>query len=264
MNRESELLLDVEDVSKKFCKDLRWSMFHGISDLTNIAFSRPLQRERLRNEEFWALQDINLKLSRGDILCLLGNNGSGKTTLMRLISGIYPIDKGKITIKGRVSSIFAIKSGMHPHFSGRENIFIKGGMFGLTNKEIKSKMDSIIAFAELEDFIDSPLGTYSAGMRARLGYAIAVGTEPDILIIDEGLAVGDASFRLKCFQNLKSISPTCGILFITHNIKRVKALANRVMVLQKGKFVFESEDVEAGMEYYINNCAKLSTREFLS
>lgn len=264
MNKESDLLLNVENVSKKFCKDLRWGMFHGISDLTRIAFSRPLQRDILRNKEFWALQNINLQLRKGEILCLLGNNGSGKTTLMRLISGIYPIDRGRITINGRISSIFAIKSGMHPHFSGRENIFIKGGMFGLTTREIKEKMDWIIEFSELEDFIDSPLGTYSAGMRARLGYAIAVGTQPDILIIDEGLAVGDAAFRLKCFQNLKSISADCGILFITHNIKRVKVLANRIMVIQKGQFVYESDDVEEGMDYYIDNCAKLSTREFLS
>ena len=264
MRQESDLLLNVENVSKKFCKDLRWSMFHGISDLTKIALARPMDRNGLRQEEFWALQNVNLQLYKGDILCLLGNNGSGKTTLMRLISGIYPIDTGKITIKGRVSSIFAVKSGMHPHFSGRENIFIKGGMFGMTRKQIKAKMDWIIEFAELEEFIDSPLGTYSAGMRARLGYAIAVGTEPDILIIDEGLAVGDAAFRLKCFLNLKSISPNCGILFITHNIKRVMALANKVMVLQNGQFVYESYNVEEGMEYYIENCAKLSTREFLS
>jgi lipopolysaccharide transport system ATP-binding protein len=261
---DDHLLINVENLSKKFCKDLRWSMMHGISDLLKIAFHRPLRRDELRPEEFWALDDVSLKLYKGDLLCLLGNNGSGKTTLMRIISGIYPIDKGRITINGRISSIFAIKSGMHPHFSGRENIFIKGGMFGLTRKQIKSKMDWIIEFSELENFIDSPLGTYSSGMRARLGYAIAVGTEPDILIIDEGLAVGDAAFRLKCFQNLQSISKDCGILFITHNIKRVKALANRIMVLDKGKFVYESTDVEEGMDYYIDNCAKLSTREFLS
>ena len=261
---DDNLLIEVEHLSKKFCKDLRWSMMHGIADLMKIALHRPLNRDELRAEEFWALDDVNLNLYKGDLLCLLGNNGSGKTTLMRIISGIYPIDKGRITIHGKISSIFAIKSGMHPHFSGRENIFIKGGMFGLTRKEIKNKMDWIIEFSELENFIDSPLGTYSSGMRARLGYSIAVGTEPDILIIDEGLAVGDAAFRLKCFQNLKSISKDCGILFITHNIKRVKALANRIMVLDKGKFVYESTDVEEGMDYYIDNCAKLSTREFLS
>lgn len=259
-----QLLLSVEKVSKKFCKNLQWSMYHGMMDLAKIALALPLNRTVLRKEEFWALQDINLQLNKGEILCLLGNNGSGKTTLMRLISGIYPIDKGKISIHGTVSSIFAIKSGMHPHFSGRENIFIKGGMFGLTHQQIEEKLEWIIDFAELREFIDSPLGTYSAGMRSRLGYAIAVGTEPDILIIDEGLAVGDAAFRLKCFQNLKEISPHCGIIFITHNIKRVKALANRIAVLHKGKLVWESTEVEEGMNYYIDHCAKLSTREFLS
>nr|MBS0037048.1 ABC transporter ATP-binding protein [Saprospiraceae bacterium] len=261
---EQKLLLEVEKVGKKFCKDLKWSMFHGMTDMLKITFCRDLKRDQLRAEEFWALTDINLKLFKGDILCILGNNGSGKTTLMRLISGIYPIDKGKISIHGKISSLFAIRSGMHPHFSGRENIYIKGGMFGLNQKQIKEKMEWIIEFSELRDFIDSPLGTYSAGMRSRLGYSIAVGTQPDILIIDEGLAVGDASFRLKCFQNLKAISKECGIIFITHNIKRVKVLANRIMILDKGQFVYESTDVKEGMNFYIDNCAKLSTREFLS
>tara|TARA_R110002072_G_scaffold41085_3_gene115773 strand:- start:5874 stop:6662 length:789 start_codon:yes stop_codon:yes gene_type:complete len=261
---EKELLVEVEHVSKKFSKNLKWSMLHGISDLSKIAAGSDLKRDKLRKEEFWALKDVSLKVYRGDLLCILGNNGSGKTTLMRLIAGIYPVDKGQITVNGKVSSLFAIKSGMHPHFSGRENIYIKGGMFGLTLEQINQKIDWIIDFSELGDFIDSPLGTYSSGMRSRLGYAIAVGTQPDVLIIDEGLAVGDASFRLKCFQNLKSISKDCCIIFITHNIKRVKVLANRIMVLDKGKFVYESTNIKEGMEFYIEECAKLESREFLS
>src|SRR5690606_7929937 len=189
MEMEKELLVEVEQVSKKFCKNLKWSMVHGITDLGKIAIGTDLKRNKLRKEEFWALKDVCLKVYRGDLLCILGNNGSGKTTLMRLIAGIYPVDKGQITVNGKVSSLFAIKSGMPPHFSGRETIYIKGGMFGLTREQINQDIDWIIDFSELGDFIDSPLGTYASGMRSRLGYAIAVGTEPDVLIIDEGLAV---------------------------------------------------------------------------
>ena len=140
---EKELLVEVEHVSKKFSKNLKWSMLHGISDLSKIAAGSDLKRDKLRKEEFWALKDVSLKVYRGDLLCILGNNGSGKTTLMRLIAGIYPVDKGQITVNGKVSSLFAIKSGMHPHFSGRENIYIKGGMFGLTLEQIKQKIDWI-------------------------------------------------------------------------------------------------------------------------
>lgn len=259
-----EHLLHIEHVSKKFCKNLKWSMLHGTMDMARVGLGLSLNHAKLRNYEFWALDDVNLTLDKGQILCILGSNGSGKTTLMRLISGIYPVDKGRITINGSLSSMFALKSGMHPHFTGRENIFIKGSMYGMSHSEIQRKMDWIIDFSELADFIDSPFGSYSSGMRARLGYAVAVATEPDLLIIDEGLAVGDAAFRTKCFKNLKSISHKTGIIFITHNIKRVTRIATDVIVLDRGKIIRETNDVEAGLEFFIRDILKMEDTQYIS
>lgn len=256
-------LLKVNSVSKKFCKDMRWSMLHGMADLASISIGKKLIRNKLRKQEFWAIKDVDLVLNRGDFIAVVGNNGSGKTTLMRMISGIYPLDQGEITVNGSVSSLFAIKTGMHPHFTGRENIYVKAGMFGMSRNQVESKIDWIISFAELEKFIDSPFGGYSAGMQARLGYSIAVASEPDILIIDEGLAVGDVSFKAKCYSNLADISHKCGIIFISHNLKRASSLANKLVVMDQGKIVYNSTNVDEGIEFYIENCAHLASRKYL-
>jgi lipopolysaccharide transport system ATP-binding protein len=258
-----DILVDAVGVGKKFSQDLKWSMIHGISDLSRLMLGKKLKRDELRKQEFWALKDVNLKLHRGEILSVLGNNGSGKTTLMRMISGIYPIDQGRIEVKGTVSSLFALKTGMHPHFTGRENIYVKAGMFGMTKETLEEKIEWIIEFSELDRFIDSPYGSYSSGMQSRLGYSIAAATEPDIFIIDEGLAVGDISFRTKCFDNLKSISEKCGIIFITHNIRRIESLANNIIVLDQGKNVFATEDIKTGIEYYIKNCTGLNPGNYI-
>ena len=258
-----EVLVNAEGVSKKFSQNLKWSMIHGISDLCRLMVGQKLKRDEMRTQEFWAVKDVDLKLQRGEILSILGNNGSGKTTLMRMISGIYPIDQGRIEVNGTVSSLFALKTGMHPHFTGRENIYVKAGMFGMSKEKLEEKIEWIITFSELGKFIDSPYGSYSSGMQSRLGYSIAAATEPDIFIIDEGLAVGDISFRTKCFENLKSISERCGIIFITHNIKRIESLANNLLVLDHGKIVFNSTDIKIGIEYYINNCTRLDPGNYI-
>jgi len=258
-----DCLLKVSGVSKKFSKDMRWSMLHGMADLARISAGMRLQRNHLRKQEFWAVKDVDLQINRGDFAGVLGNNGSGKTTLMRMIAGIYPVDQGEIFVNGSLSSLFAIKTGMHPHFSGRENIYVKAGMFGMSREQVENKMDWIIKFAELEKFIDSPFGGYSAGMQARLGYAIAVASDPDILIIDEGLAVGDVAFKAKCYANLSELSERCGIIFISHNIKRAESLANKIIVLDQGKVMCDTRNIDEGIEYYLENCAKLQTRKYL-
>lgn len=258
--KQSECLIDVQRVSKKFSQDLKWSMFHGMTDLGRLLLHQKLKRNVLRKQEFWALKDVNLKLHRGEILSLIGNNGSGKTTLMRMISGIYPIDEGKIEVNGTISSLFAVKTGMHPHFTGRENIYVKAGMFGMSKSKLEEKIDWIIDFSELGSFIDSPFGSYSSGMQARLGYSIAVASDPDILIIDEGLNVGDVSFRTKAYENLLSISKKCGIIFVTHNLKRIAALANNIVVLDKGRIVYQSVAIESGIDYYMQNCTRVNSQ----
>ena len=254
---KGECLVEVQGVSKKFSQDLKWSMFHGMADLVRLLFNQKLKRNVLRKQEFWALKNVNLKLYRGEILSIVGNNGSGKTTLMRMLSGIYPVDEGRIEVRGSISSLFALKSGMHPHFTGRENIYVKAGMFGMSQKVLEDKIDWIIEFSELGNFIDAPYGSYSSGMQSRLGYSIAVASEPDILIIDEGLAVGDVTFKAKCYENLKSISGKCGIIFVTHNMKRIEALANYIIVLDKGEILFQSKVIKEGIDFYLENCTKL-------
>jgi len=256
MNK-GECLIEVKGVSKKFSQDLKWSMFHGMTDLARLLFHQKLKRNILRTQEFWALKDVNIKLYRGEILSIVGNNGSGKTTLMRMLSGIYPIDEGRIEVRGSISSLFALKSGMHPHFTGRENIYVKAGMFGMSKKRLSEKMDWIIDFSELGKFIDAPYGSYSSGMQSRLGYSIAVASEPDVLIIDEGLAVGDVAFKAKCFDNLRSISDKCGIIFVTHNMKRIAALANYIIVLDNGQVKYQSNEIKEGIDFYLQNCTKL-------
>jgi len=261
--RNGDCLVNVQGVSKKFSRDMQWSMFHGIADIGRLLTGQKLKRDVLRTQEFWAVDDVTFTLHRGEILSILGNNGSGKTTMMRMLSGIYPVDKGRIEVRGTVSSLFAVKTGMHPYFSGRENIYVKAGMFGMSKARLEEKIDWIISFSELEKFIDAPYGTYSSGMQSRLGYSIAVATEPDILIIDEGLSVGDVAFRAKCFDNLASISKDCGIIFITHNLKRIELLANYIMILDKGKLIYDAADVSRGIDYYLQHCTHLDSRKNL-
>ncbi len=257
---DKECLVKVIEVGKKFSKDMKWSMIHGITDLGRLMFRQNLINNELRKEEFWAIRNISLELRRGDILSILGNNGCGKSTLMRLISGIYPLNEGRIEVKGRLSSLFAAKTGMHPHFTGRENIYVKAGMFGMSKEKLEKKIEWIIDFSELGDFIDAPYGTYSSGMQSRLGYSIAVASEPDIFIIDEGLSVGDAAFRIKCYENLVSLSENCGIIFITHNLGRIESLANKIIVMDRGKFIYSSNDIKKGVDYYLDNCTPLKNK----
>jgi|GEM_PF-1750552 len=250
----STRVLRVENVSKKFCAHLRWSMLYGILDAVKFALGLKLN-QNLRRHEFRALDRVSLELKKGEILGLLGRNGSGKTTLMRIIAGIYPADTGSVEVHGRIASLFAVTAGMNPLFTGRENIFVRGAFFGMSTDEIRSKLDWIIEFSELGEFIDAPMGTYSSGMRARLGYSIAVATNPDLLIVDEGLAVGDAAFRNKCFHHLREISADCGIIFISHNINQINKVANRVLVLEKGVVIHRDEDVASGIDFYMRRGA---------
>lgn len=216
------------------------------------------QRTGLRPKEFWSINDISLDLFAGDILGIVGTNGSGKTTLMRIIAGIYYPEAGTIhkLPKKKVTAVFVLGAGLRPLFTGRENIYIEGAMYGMSKQEIESKMTFIEEFSELRDQLDRPLGNYSSGMRARLAYAIALATEPDIFIIDEALAVGDSLFQTKCFEHLKQYvqQPEKAVLFVSNHIRKVLKIANRVLVMNSGQIIYESTDVKAALNFYINNC----------
>lgn len=243
-------VLNVEGVSKKYCGSLRKSMLYGLTDSVRQAMGlKPVTR--LRAGEFWALRNISFKLNMGEVLGVTGRNGSGKTTLMRIIAGIYPFDTGQVTVNGKVSVVFATSMGMHPHYSGRENIYLMAAMYGMQRQVIAEHMDEIIAFSELGNQIDRPMGTYSSGMKARLGYSVAFASNPDIFIIDEGIAVGDRAFKDKCYGHIKELSKRMAIVFVSGSISKIKKLSTHLLVLDKGELVFNGAEVGAGLDRYL-------------
>jgi len=213
-------------------------MVYGVVDLSkNLLGIRP-DSTVIRKDEFWALNDISFELGRGEVLGLIGMNGSGKTTLLRLLSGIFPPDKGEIMVKGRVGALIAIGAGFHPHMTGRENIYLNGTILGMTRDELENKFHDIVDFAEIRDFLDAPVSTYSSGMRVRLGFSIAVQMAPDVLLIDEVLAVGDVAFKAKCQRKISQlIEKGTTIILVSHDMNSIKKNCHKVMLLDKGKFI---------------------------
>ncbi len=204
----------------------------------------------LRKKEFWALKDINFELKRGETLGLIGQNGCGKTTLLRLINGIFPPDNGKITIRGRIGALIAVGAGFHPYMSGRENIYLNGTILGMTRLEIKRKFDEIVDFAGIGEFLDAPVATYSSGMTVRLGFAIAIHCEPDLLLIDEILAVGDVGYQLKCFNKIGELRQKgVSTLLVSHDLHNMSTYANKILLINKGHQVFLGE-VSEGLSIY--------------
>ncbi len=246
----SEVLVELENIHKKFCSKLKTSMIYGVRDVIKKFLHHKSKHEFLRENEFWALENIHFKLKRGQALGVIGRNGSGKTTLLRLIAGIFPPDQGKITIKGRVSALIALGAGFHPHLSGRENIFLNGSILGMSQQEIKQKLDAIIDFSELGSSINAPVAAYSSGMKVKLGFSIAIHTQPDILLIDEVLSVGDAAFRIKCYNAIARMAPRCAIIFVSHSMPHVLRLVDYLLVLNKGKIHYLGENIQAGIENY--------------
>lgn len=238
----TETVIKVEGLSKKFCCSLKRSMFYGTIDIFRNMFGIPYNQGILRKNEFWALEDINFELKKGETLGIIGVNGSGKSTLLRLITGIFPPDKGKISVTGRVGSLIAVGAGFHPHMTGRENIYLNGTILGMTKREIQAKFDSIVDFADIGNFLDAPVSTYSSGMRVRLGFAVAVHCEPDILLVDEVLSVGDLSFQRKCYQKINDLwQQNKSTIFVSHRLRDIERLCDRVIYLKNGKIAADGD-----------------------
>jgi lipopolysaccharide transport system ATP-binding protein len=186
--------------------------------------------------EFWALNDVSFKVDRGEILGLIGPNGAGKTTALNLLAGITAATKGRVSIDGRVAALIQLGAGFHPDLTGRENIYLNGSILGLKRREIERQLDSIIDFSGLEQFIDTPVKRYSSGMYVRLGFAVAAHVDPDVLLIDEVLAVGDAAFRQKCWARLRELRETdATIVFVSHDMWAVQGLVDRAILLSAGQ-----------------------------
>ncbi|MFB3885584.1 MAG: ABC transporter ATP-binding protein [Thermodesulfobacteriota bacterium] len=205
----------------------------------------------LRKGEFWAVDDVSFSLDEGMRIGLIGRNGSGKSTLLKMLNGILLPDKGAIQIKGRVGALIELGAGFHPLLTGRENIFINGSIMGMKTSEIRRKLDDIIAFADIGDFLDSPVKFYSSGMHVRLGFSVAVHSEPDILLMDEVLAVGDIAFQKKCFDRLDSVAQNgATIILVSHSMAAIQRLCPSAMLLEQGKVLFAGDSIEAVAEYY--------------
>lgn len=211
-------------------------------------------RNKNRAAPFLALNDINLTINQGERLGIIGHNGAGKSTLLKIISRVTPPSKGKVTLTGRVASLLEVGTGFHPELSGRENIYLNGSILGLTRKEIREKMDEIIDFSGVEKFIDQPLKNYSSGMELRLAFSIAAHLEPEILLVDEVLAVGDFDFQRKCIGKMEEISRASGrtIVFVSHNMSIIKQLCSTGLVLQHGEIAFHG-DIHQAVSQYTNN-----------
>ena len=190
-------------------------------------------------EEFWALKDVSLEIKQGEVVGIIGRNGAGKSTLLKVLSRITEPTKGRVLLRGRVASLLEVGTGFHPELTGRENIFLNGAILGMTQREIRKKFDEIVAFAGVERFLDTPVKRYSSGMYVRLAFAVAAHLEPEILIVDEVLAVGDAEFQKKCLGKMGEVARGGRtVVFVSHNMAAMKSLTTRGIVLDSGRAVF--------------------------
>jgi lipopolysaccharide transport system ATP-binding protein len=234
---ETEVVISVKNVSKKFCRDLRRSLLYGVRDIATELMGGKRQ-ETLRTKEFWALKDINFELRRGQALGLVGANGAGKSTLLRIISGLIKPDIGTVKIKGRVAPLIALGAGFNPLLTGRENIYANMSILGLSTQEIEARFQEVIDFAEIWDAIDAPVQNYSSGMAARLGFACAIHTEPEILLIDEVLAVGDIKFKAKCYRKLHQLRQQgTSFVLVNHNPQAILSVCDSAIYLVKGELI---------------------------
>lgn len=238
-------LIEVESLAKKFCRDFRRSLYYGLGDLLSGAVGANATRDALRKGEFWAIRDVNFSLKRGECLGLIGRNGAGKTTLLRTLNGLIRPDIGTVRMRGSVGALIALGAGIKDVLTGRENIYCMGALRGMSRSEVAHKMDEIIEFAELSEAIDAPIQSYSSGMRVRLNFAVATALEPDILFLDEVLAVGDAAFREKCYHRIATIRRKAAVIFVSHNMEQVARISDRAIVMDRGSPQFIGDTGEA-------------------
>ncbi len=203
-----------------------------------------------RADRFWALRDVSFEVQPGEVVGIIGRNGAGKSTLLKILSRITAPTKGRVEVRGRLASLLEVGTGFHPELTGRENIFLNGAILGMTRREIARKFDEIVAFAEVEKFIDTPVKRYSSGMYVRLAFAVAAHLEPDLLVIDEVLAVGDAEFRRRCIRRMQDIAREgIAVILVSHSMQDVLAFCPRVLVLKQGRVLHDGER-EAGVAAY--------------
>lgn len=248
----SETLITVDSISKKFCRSLKKSLWYGMQDLGNELIGRRHGGDGvLRPDEFWAVKDIGFELKRGECMGLIGRNGAGKTTLLRMLNGLIKPDQGRIELCGRVGALIALGAGFNPILTGRENIYVNAAILGLSKADVDRKLDEIIDFAEIDEFIDMPVQSYSSGMNVRLGFSVAaILIEPDILFLDEVLAVGDIGFTIKCLNVIRGLTQRSAVVFVSHNMQYISIFCTRVMVLDHGGMLLDATNPADGIDRY--------------
>jgi lipopolysaccharide transport system ATP-binding protein len=273
-------------VQKKFCRSLKKSLWYGVQDICSelnpFVSQKSEVRDRisangsqksdltsdlrpptsslssvlcpptsdLRSDEFWAVNDVSFELRRGECLGLIGHNGAGKTTLLKMLNGLIKPDAGRIEMRGRIGALISLGAGFNPILTGRENIYVNGSVLGLTKREIDAKIDEIIDFADIREFIDTPVQSYSSGMQVRLGFSIATSVEPDVLLLDEVLAVGDVAFRIKCYERIGRLLKKAAVILVSHNMAQIPRLCNRILYAERGHATLFSS-VPEGINAYL-------------
>ena len=256
-----EIAIRAADLGKRYLLRQRagggYKNYTALRDVLASAAMAPLRRLQGRGptdtrEEFWALRDVSFDIQQGEAVGVIGRNGAGKSTLLKLLSRITEPTTGRIELEGKVASLLEVGTGFHPELTGRENVYLNGTILGMRRAEIRKKFDEIVAFAEVEKFLDTPVKHYSSGMYVRLAFAVAAHLEPDILIVDEVLAVGDAQFQKKCLGKMKSVSEREGrtVLFVSHNMQAIRQMCSRVLLLKGGHLAYSGEP-HAGISAYL-------------
>jgi lipopolysaccharide transport system ATP-binding protein len=249
-------IIEISGISKRYLRARPDAKLSTLGEALGDTLRHPLRHLRRTMAKptgdnfFWALRDVNLQVEQGDVVGVIGSNGAGKSTLLKVLSRITEPTAGHVVLRGRIASLLEVGTGFHPELTGRENIFLNGAMLGMKKHEIRSKFDEIVAFSEIERFLETPVKRYSSGMYVRLAFAVAAHLEPEILVVDEVLAVGDITFQRKCLGKMGEVSRQGRtVLFVSHNMAAIENLCNRGVVLEHGRVIFEGRTNEAIQEY---------------
>ena len=269
----SDSVIEVENLSKRYLVGhqadtdsryvaLRDVIARGVREFVRKTADMVHGRQIVQGdevEEFWALKDVSFKVKQGEVLGIIGRNGAGKSTLLKILSRITDPTEGRVVLRGRVASLLEVGTGFHPELTGRENIYLNGAILGMTQREIRKKFDEIVAFSEVEQFIDTPVKRYSSGMYVRLAFSVAAHLEPEILIVDEVLAVGDAAFQKKCLGKMSDVANRQGrtVLFVSHNMPAVTNLCSQAILLNAGQ-VQASGDAAKTVQRYMHDVVEVS------
>ena len=243
-------IIEIEHISKRYRLGAQKEKYLSLRDEIVNRLSPAMRRKRALKDEFWALNDVSFSVEQGEAVGIIGRNGAGKSTLLKVLSQITPPTEGKITMRGRVASLLEVGTGFHPELTGRENIYLNGAILGMSRKEIARKFDEIVAFAEVAKFLDTPVKRYSSGMYVRLAFAVAAHLEPEILVVDEVLAVGDAEFQKKCLGKMSDVANSGRtVLFVSHNMAAIQNLCSRSILLRSGQIEADGYSTEITARY---------------